>query len=40
MPVKLRKGVCELEEWEGNGKEGEISNGDKETILSAAKTQC
>lgn len=39
MPVKPSKGVCELEEWEGNGKEGEISNRDKETVLSAAKTQ-
>jgi len=40
MPVKPRKGVYELEEWEGNRKEGERSKGDKETILSAAKTQC
>lgn len=39
MPVKLRKGVCELEKWEGNGKKGDISNGDEKTILSTAKPQ-
>lgn len=40
MPVKLRRGMCELEDWDGNGKEGEISDGDKETISSAVRTNC